>query len=158
MTQIGNDGDVILIDGPDNTCFGCSPFNERGLRMVWRRIGLGEVEAHYTVDDHWGGAPGIVHGGIQAALLDETMGVAIHHATGADEPMDVVTARFELDYRRPVPTGEAIVLWARRTRQEGRRHFVQGEIRDRTGEVLTSASALWIRIASPRSAGEPAGR
>jgi uncharacterized protein (TIGR00369 family) len=155
MEETASDRAVILIDGPDNTCFGCSPFNERGLRMVWRRLGAGEVETHYTVDRHWAGAPGIVHGGIQAALLDETMGVAIHHATADEEPMQVVTARFEIDYRRPVATDQPIVLWARQTRREGRRCLVDGEIRDRSGAVLTRATALWVRLDSPRDADGP---
>ena len=35
---------IILFDDPGNLCFGCSPHNERGMRLVWRRCGGREVE------------------------------------------------------------------------------------------------------------------
>jgi acyl-coenzyme A thioesterase PaaI-like protein len=46
-----------------------------------------------------------VHGGIQAALLDETLGFAAHAARGPDGPdFDIVTVEFSLRYRWPAPT------------------------------------------------------
>lgn len=141
--------DIILIDAPDNDCFGCSPFNERGLRLAWRRTDEGEIEATYTADRTLNGAPGVVHGGIQAVLLDETMGVAINYALGDEPAQFVVTAHFELDYRRPVPTDVPVLLTARRTRVEGRNHFVEGEIRDLQRAVLTRATARWVEVPPP---------
>ena len=32
------------------------------------------VESHYSVSRHYEGYPGIVHGGVQAAILDEIIG------------------------------------------------------------------------------------
>ena len=56
----GNEGERIVNDGADNTCFGCSPHNERGLKLAWHRLAPHEVEARYTVDAHWNGSPGVV--------------------------------------------------------------------------------------------------
>ena len=68
----------FTIDDPESGCFGCSPHNEHGMRLRFRRVGPGVVECHHLVAERHAGAPGVVHGGIQAVLLDEVMGVAIH--------------------------------------------------------------------------------
>jgi uncharacterized protein (TIGR00369 family) len=145
----GGDGVAVVeefvIDAPENVCFGCSPHNERGLRMRFRRLGPGLVESHYNVSDHLGGAPGVVHGGIQAVLLDEAMGVAIHQSDGA-EGVDVVTAEFKLRYRRPVLTQTRLVVRGELLRSEGRDYWVEGAILDADGQRLTVAEARWRRI------------
>ena len=146
---------VILLDAPDNGCFGCSPHNTRGLRLVWRQ-GEGEVRAFYTAESHFRGAPGVVHGGIQATLLDETIGVALHRAFGDPEDLFLVTADFELRYRRPVPTGRQIELVGRFERREGRSYFGSGSIVDRTGALLTSATARWVAVPAPEARARPA--
>lgn len=138
---------ITLFDGPDNLCFGCSPFNERGLRLVWRRAN-GEVRARYTVPHDMRGAPGVAHGGIQAALLDETLGVAIHTALGEGDDVHYVTADFALRYRRPVMTGVPVEIAGRLERREGRNHFVAGEIVALDGSVLTTATARWVELPS----------
>lgn len=147
---------VVLLDDPDNLCFGCSPFNERGLRLVWRRAG-GEVRARYTADALLRGAPGVVHGGIQATLLDETLGVAIHQAIGDPSDLHLVTADFELRYRRPAPTGTPLELVGRLDRREGRSYFASGEILALDGTVLTRATARWVAVpvATPERALAP---
>jgi len=141
----GSDSAEFSIDDPDNVCFGCSPRNEHGLRMRFRKAGEGVVESHHTVEDHHAGAPSIVHGGIQAVLLDEAMGVAIHQTEG-HEDVDVVTAEFKLRYRRPVATNTPLVIRGTLTRHEDRDYWLEGEILDATGERLTLAEARWRRI------------
>jgi acyl-coenzyme A thioesterase PaaI-like protein len=140
---------IVLLDDPDNLCFGCSPHNPHGLRLVWRDVG-DVVEAHYTAAPHLCGAPGVIHGGIQAVLLDETLGVAIQRSFRDGERRYVVTAAFDLEYRRPAPTGVQLVLRGRLDRCEGRSFFVSGEIADREGRLLTRATARWVEIEAPR--------
>lgn len=139
----------FAIDYPENTCFGCSPHNERGMQMRFRIVGPGVVESHHTVDEHLAGAPGVVHGGIQAVLLDEAMGVAIHRGGGNDE-IDVVTAEFKLRYRRPVTTGTPLIVRGTLQRSEGCDFWLEGAILDASGERLTVAEARWRSI-GPRS-------
>ena len=132
----------FTIDSPDNQCFGCSPHNERGMCMRFRKVGPGVVESHHTVAEHLGGAPGVVHGGIQAVLLDEAMGVAIHQSEG-NADVDVVTAEFKLRYRRPVATGVPLVVRGTLQRSDGRDYWMEGAIVDASGERLTVAEARW---------------
>lgn len=133
---------------PANRCFGCSPHNESGLRMTFFEREPGVVEARYVAAAHWCGKAGIVHGGVQAALLDETMGAAIHSALAHSPEGDggIATADFRLRYRRPTPTGTELRIVARVTRVEGRSWFVDGEILDAREERLTLAEARWVRV------------
>jgi acyl-coenzyme A thioesterase PaaI-like protein len=141
-------GETWRNDEPDATCFGCGHRNERGLKLVFTRTGPRTVEATWEAEPHWCGAPNVVHGGIQAALLDEVMGVAGHCGFDAEgaEPFDLVTADFSLRYRRPCPAGVPLRLEGRVERVEGRDVFVTGEIRSAEGEVLTRAEARWRRL------------
>lgn len=141
-------GETWKNDGPDATCFGCGHRNERGLKMVFTRTGPLTVEATWEAEPHWCGAPSVVHGGIQAALLDEVMGIAGHCGYSEDgaESFDLVTAEFQLRYRRPVPAGVTLHLEGRVDRVEGRDVFIEGEIRDAGGEVLTRGEARWRKL------------
>ncbi|KZL86476.1 thioesterase family protein, partial [Colletotrichum incanum] len=97
------------------------------------------------------GHPGIVHGGLLATLLDEGLARccfgALPHNVG-------VTAKLEINYRKPVHAGTYVVLRARTTRVEGRKAWVEGQLETlaANGEepvVLAQASALFV---SPRFA------
>ena len=138
----------IVNDQPDNACFGCSPWNANGLRLEFAQHPDGLVESPYTAPAHFCGAEGVIHGGIQAALLDEVMGVAAHAGAAEDEAeIQIVTADFRLRYRRPAPAGAPLTLRARLLRREERDFFVEGEIVDAEGNTLTRAEARWRQIA-----------
>lgn len=131
---------------PGNRCFGCSLTNERGLRMPFvRGAEPGVVECRYEAAPHLCGMEGVVHGGVQAALLDEAMGFAIHAGLG-DEDGPIVTVEFKLRYRRPVPTAAPILVRGRMLRREGANVFVAGEIVDAEGRVCTEAEARWKQV------------
>ncbi len=144
-------GDVMRFDQPDNVCFGCSPHNPSGLGLDFTVAGPGKVERRYTAPPHVCGAPGVVHGGIQAVLLDEAVGFAIHahHDEGDDrdgELLDVVTVEFDLRYRRPVHAGVEVLIRGEVVRAEGRDYVVLADILDADGAVLTTATARWRRL------------
>lgn len=84
-------------------------------------------------------------GGIQAVLLDEAMGVAIHRSDG-NEALDVVTVEFKLRYRRPVATGVPLIVRGTLQCTDGRDYWVEGAIVDVSGQQLTVAEARWRRI------------
>ena len=142
---------TIINDGPDDTCFGCGHRNEFGLKMVFEHEPGGETRATYLAPAHLGGAPGVVHGGIQATLLDELLGVAVqeYHVAGGAPDADHVTVDFSLSYRAPVPTGATIRMSARVVRVDGRDTWAEGEIIDAEDAVLTRAEARWRRLRAP---------
>ena len=134
----------IVNDEPDNPCFACSPHNPRGLGMRFRRNG-GAVECHYRAGPELAGFEGVVHGGIQATLLDDTMAFAARDAVG-DHEASLVTAEMNVRYRRPVPIGAPLVVRAELESRDGPNLFLRAEIRSQDGAVLTRARARWRRI------------
>jgi uncharacterized protein (TIGR00369 family) len=144
----------IVRDDPENGCFGCSPHNQDGLRLRFVKAQDGAVEASYTAPRKFSGAEGVIHGGIQAAMLDEVLGIAAHVGLG-DEELDMVTADFRLKYRRPAPVGTQVAVRGRFLRLVGRDVYVEGEIVDERGETLTTAAARWRLVnREPRSSGD----
>ena len=56
--------------GPDQTCFGCGPHNDHGMRLEFRVEG-DEVVTEMTPGKGWDGPPNVFHGGLQATVADE---------------------------------------------------------------------------------------
>ena len=148
-------GDEIRFDALDNMCFGCSPHNERGLQLSFTHVSTSGVRVAYTAPEHTCGTPGIIHGGIQAALLDEAIGFAVFaHDQSAGDPSvetgavrrNVVTVEFDLRYRRPAPTGVELVLQAEVVHVNGKDYLAVGQILAADGTLLTSATARWRRM------------
>jgi uncharacterized protein (TIGR00369 family) len=145
-------GADLVFDDPENLCFGCSPHNERGMQVRFTHVEPSAVEGRYTAAAHTCGAPGVIHGGVQAVLLDEAVGFAIHASDGGfdtgDDPAiaPVVTVEFNLRYRRPAPTGVELVLRGEVLRSEGPDYYAEASIRDAAGHVLTEATARWKRL------------
>ncbi len=124
-------------DDPANYCVGCSAANPMalGLRFVHR---AGGVEARTTAARELNGAPGVVHGGMQAVMLDEAMGHAIRAALDDVWP---VTVDLRLRYRRPVHVEIPLLLRAVVVAHDDRSVHVEGEILDEAETVLTRATA-----------------
>jgi uncharacterized protein (TIGR00369 family) len=129
----------------DGRCFGCGRDNESGFRLRFRRTGEGSVEAEYTVPEHFRGAEGVVHGGIQATLLDEVMGLAAHTLLGAEDHK-IVTAELNVRYRKAAPIEVPLTIRGALVRVEGSNMFFTGEILDGSGALLTDADARWKRL------------
>ena len=130
------------------TCFGCGPANEDGLRLRFRELEDGRtIETRVQVPAHYAGVAGVLHGGIQATVLDEVMGVAASRALPqGPEHVPCVTAEISLSYLRPVPMEGHVVARSRVERIEGRDVYVTGEIVGPDGRELTTASSRWRRL------------
>jgi len=138
-------GEPFRIDDPDNHCFGCSPHNPSGLALEFVRTSEHVVEVAHEVDPVYCGSANVVHGGIQATLLDEAIGVASHTAFPGERAR-LVTVEFNLRYRLPVRAETPIVIRGEMLRREGRDVWLKGAILNELGERLTVAEARWRRI------------
>jgi acyl-coenzyme A thioesterase PaaI-like protein len=85
---------------PDYRCFGCSPTNDKGLRLRFTRCGDG-IECALLFDRTWESYPGVVHGGISTAVCDETMGNLLVLRTG----FPVFTSSLRTRYVSPLVVG-----------------------------------------------------
>ena len=124
-------------------CFGCSPANPAGLHLRFFRSG-DSVCCDATLGETHQGATEIVHGGIQAVLLDEASCAAAFFTRGTY----VVTGQLEIHYRRPCPTGAPLHVRAHVVRDDDRYLTIVAELRaaDRA-DVLTSSKGRFFRDA-----------
>ncbi|KAE8345144.1 HotDog domain-containing protein [Aspergillus arachidicola] len=90
------------------------------------------------------------HGGVLAALLDETLGLCAetYRVFISDEQEHSLTARVEVDYHSPVPPPRIIVIktWVKRTK--GWKWFLEAHVLDHEGSMKATAKSLYIRLKS----------
>jgi uncharacterized protein (TIGR00369 family) len=129
-------------------CFVCGRQNPVGLKLdFFEDRETGKVRADFTVPDDYQGYPGVVHGGIVSAILDEVAGRAVMADEGDDRLM--ATLRLTVRFRRPTPTETQLtaVGWVRQLGDVGAK--VAGEIRLPDGTVTADCEAL---VADPPEA------
>jgi uncharacterized protein (TIGR00369 family) len=124
-------------------CFVCGMHSPVGLKARFWDNGVDEVRATYVVEEKYQGYPGITHGGIVASLLDETAGRVVM----IENPdRFFMTAKFEIRYRRPVPTQTELTLVGRMVKDRGRLIQAHGEIQLPDGTVAAEAEATLVEI------------
>ncbi|KAF3910227.1 hypothetical protein ABW21_db0203235 [Orbilia brochopaga] len=107
------------------------------------------------VGDSLCGHPGIVHGGLLATLLDETLArcsfLALPNKVG-------MTANLNVNYRAPCKANQFVIIKAETTKVEGRKAWVSGRLESLPepgasgdGKLLVEATALMIepRVIGP---------
>ena len=117
--------------------------NPNGLQLRFYQTGPGEVTAAYTVPEHFQGYPGLAHGGIVAAMLDEVTGRAL---MGGDPPRFMFTARLNIRYRKNVPIGQPLRLIGRVEKTKSRTATSIGQIFGPGGELLAEAQAILVDL------------
>ena len=133
----------MLNDRSDyQACFGCGARNLDGLQLVFHRSGE-EIWAEITPPQRFQGFPGVLHGGVVATMLDETLSRA---AVFAGRWM--MTARLEIRYRNPAPVGRPLRVTARPTRVRARMVSARGEVRlaDEPDVILAEADGVFLPI------------
>ena len=118
-------------------CFICGRKNPHGLYMTFYDNGVDEVISEYTVSEDYQGYPGIVHGGIVAAMLDEAVGRV---AMIADHHHFMMSVKLAVKYRQPVPTETPLKVNGRIVKLRGRLGKAVGEIRLPDGSLLAEAA------------------
>jgi uncharacterized protein (TIGR00369 family) len=138
-------------------CFCCGPENPSGIRLRFAKDDDATVRTTFTGPDDWTGWGRILHGGFQTLLLDETTSWA---AFGALGERAFLTREIKVRFLRPVHVGIPLTITGRVTKDAGRLITVRGEIRDASGELLTEADAILVRMeegAMRAALGDPAG-
>ena len=114
--------------------------------------GAGTYASEVTFGVHHQGGPGIAHGGIVGAALDEACGLlATWHRFPA------VTARFAIRFRKPAPIGKSLQATARVDAERGRRIEIVGELRD-GDELQAEAEATFLHVPLEHFLATPEGR
>jgi uncharacterized protein (TIGR00369 family) len=126
-------------------CFVCGLENPNGLHLHFYQTSPGEVSVRYRVPDKFQGYPGVVHGGIVAAMLDEATGRALM-GTDPENTRFMYTARLDIQYRKPVPTGEELHIVGKATKVKRRSAMAEARIFSPEGEVLAEATAILVDV------------
>jgi uncharacterized protein (TIGR00369 family) len=128
-------------------CFGCSTSNDEGLRLSFFRYDDGTIETRHLTEQHHCGFDTVIHGGIQAAILDEVMGVAAQSTLTHEAPdLACATAEMHLSYLRPAFLAEEVVARAWVTEVEGRDIFVEGVLLSSEMVEVTTATSRWRQM------------
>jgi acyl-coenzyme A thioesterase PaaI-like protein len=136
----------------DPSCWGCGD-NPSGIRLPLPQVaGQTSYRARFRFDERHQGGPGLVHGGLVAAALDEACGLL---ATWYRFP--AVTARIFVRFRTPVRINRSLELAADVTRSRGRRVHVEGELRD-GNEIAAEARAAFLHVPLEHFLATPEGQ
>ena len=125
-------------------CFVCGQRNPFGLHLVFR-VEDQSVVADFQPREEHQGFPGVIHGGIVAALLDETLG---RTSLLGEHPEWTMTGRLEVRYRRYVPYGPLLRVRARLTTERRRVLQASGVLTLSSDEsvVLAEAQGMFLPL------------
>jgi acyl-coenzyme A thioesterase PaaI-like protein len=127
-------------------CFVCGMENPVGLHLHMYETEPGVIESRYVAPDHFQGYPGVLHGGMVAALLDEISGRA-HMGSDPLRPRFMFTGKLEVKYRKNVPIGRTLRIVGRAGRVRSKMAESWAGIYDEeTGELLAEAEALHVNV------------
>lgn len=121
-------------------CFGCSPVNPYGLKCKFTDEGE-YVTCHWMPSENYQGFFHVLHGGIQATLIDEIASWAIF----SEEKTAGVTTDLQVRYRKPVYTDQGeIRLRAKVTEKMKRLVKAKVELFNAGGELATEAEVTYM--------------
>ncbi len=129
--------------GQENyNCIGCSPDNPIGIKLSFT---LDEetqtVLAEWTPNFNYQGFYNVVHGGIQATLLDEIASWVLYTVLGTGG----VTSQMQIRYHKPVfITKGTIKLKARMEKHHKRLADIKTELYNSDGELCTEATVQYF--------------
>jgi acyl-coenzyme A thioesterase PaaI-like protein len=130
------------LDERASHCFACGPDNPQGLHLTFtidpEKI---TTTAHLQLTRLHEGPPGYIHGGIIATLMDEAM-------SKLNRPLNILamTRHMEVDYLRPAPLHQPLVLIGTHLSRNGRKLFHKAELQLTDGTVLALGKGLFIAI------------
>lgn len=134
-------------------CFVCGRKNTHGLHMQFYDDGQDKVVSDYTVREPFQGYPGLVHGGILSAMLDEVVGRV---ALIGDHHHFMMTVKLEVKFRHPVPVNTPLRLVGERVKIRGRIGQACGRIELPDGTVAVEAALVLADIPEPYHQANPA--
>ncbi len=125
-------------------CFVCGLSNSFGLKSRFYELENGELMARFFPADMHQSYPGRLHGGISAAILDETIGRAVINHQRTD--LWGVTLEFSMRLRKPVPLDQEVVVRARITAENKRTFEGTGEIVLSDGSVAVEGKGRYLKM------------
>ena len=133
---------------PRNTCFGCGPAKDKGLRIKSFVQG-DELVATWLPEPHHEAFPGMLNGGITGALLDchgnWTAAWHLMRQSGAATPPCTVTADFHVKLKRPTPTNGPIHVRAKVVESSDDRAVVEATL-EAGGKITATCRGTFVAV------------
>jgi len=127
-------------------CFICGLENPIGLHLHIYEVEPGVIETTYIAPEHFQGYPGVLHGGIVGALIDE---ISARAQMGGDpnDPRFMFTAKLEVKYRQNVPIGKPLKIIGKAGKSKSKSAEAWAGIYDaETNELLAEGNTLLINV------------
>ena len=129
--------DQNRLDG--SNCYVCGKSNPLGLQLTFRLEG-DVCRSEFTPADNHCGFDGVTHGGIIFSALDDVMANWIYL-----KGMRAYTAKCEIRYKGPLPTGTQVVLEGHCLKNRGRLIMMQGKMtRTDTQKIVAVTEASFM--------------
>ena len=125
-------------------CFLCGLKNPFGLKGEFFELDNNELICVFKPSAEHQSYPGILHGGITTAVLDETIGRAI--MINSKEEVWGVTIEFRTRFKKQIPLDEELRVIGRITSNIGRTFEGTGELLLSNGEVAASGFGKYLRM------------
>jgi acyl-coenzyme A thioesterase PaaI-like protein len=124
-------------------CLVCGIENDFGLKTKFYESDNGEVIGIFTPHEKLQSYPNVLHGGISATILDETIGRAIMNKYGQNS--FGVTVELNVKYKKSVPLESELKVIGRITNDRGRIYEGSGELILPNGEVAVIATGKYMK-------------
>ena len=131
----------------DYNCFGCCPDNPHGLQMRFCEEGQ-EVLSFWEPRDYFQGYGYILHGGIQATLMDELASWAVFLKLKTAG----VTSRIDIQFRKPAYTNKGKIVLRATVKESTKSHAVIKVLLEDSEENLCSEADIAYTLFSPKLA------
>lgn len=123
-----------------NHCFVCGKDNPKGLRLMIED-GEGWAKTTWTIEEPYVGYENILHGGIQAAIMDDMMSHATYYMN-----VDALTVHLEMDYKSPAYVGETVTCEAYVEHYGGRKSIRTKGIIKRGETVISESKGVLVIV------------
>jgi len=134
----------------DYQCFGCSPINEIGLRLEFWEEGE-YVIAKWMPRKSLEGFRNILHGGIQATLLDEVASWVVQTRCKTVG----VTSSMDIKYRCPVLVSAGEITVRAKVKEAGSRiTTIEAELFGNDGKLCASAVVKYFLFNAEKASAE----
>ena len=143
---------VVNLGNNTDKCYVCGKANQNGLKIPFLRDGEHGARAQYTSRLEHDGWPGVLHGGITFALMDEALAWALFF-----QGIRGVTARAEASFRRPIRTGMPVAIRGWTISRRKQLITARAEIRreEPNAELMAEMEATMFVLADGKPKPEP---
>jgi uncharacterized protein (TIGR00369 family) len=131
-----------MIEFEDKICFGCGQENPQGLQLKLRfdddtKTAYGEYKAHELFE----GPPNLIHAGIIAAILDETMMTVNKYIECV-----ALTSELTIRYLQPAFIHENLYIRGWYVKKSKRVIENRAEIENEMGKIVARAKGKYIEV------------